>query len=294
MSEQEKIRLAVMRGSKKITRQLQCSSKLRCGAYIVGALVTLRSIPIIVEDMLGWPAAASRIALTPCIFVLSRAFVALCEEDVARWNRVPLKRGVSEGVLGMVVGISAFLGEVGVAYACGWVSFPAWGWASTSKAQVASSLLVLAAHHANVAWFEEMIFRGYGLDVAIAAFRQPTAVVGLSVLFALAHGPGWLQLAGQTALSLAATSMRLSRDSLWLPVAYHFAHNYVQTAVLGPPDARPSMLPMHLQGPRLWLGRPGYPDPGLLTAIAHMTVAVIFAIGWWRRVRRNANEHNGP
>ncbi|MDQ5853410.1 MAG: CPBP family intramembrane metalloprotease, partial [Chloroflexota bacterium] len=93
----------------------------------------------------------------------------------------------------MAVGISAFLTEVGVAYASGWVSFPDWGWASTSKAQVASSLLILAAHHANVAWFEEMIFRGYGLDVATAGFRQPAAVVGLSVLFALAHGPGWLQ-----------------------------------------------------------------------------------------------------
>ena len=124
MSEQEQLRPVVMRGLKTITRLLRRSPKLRSGAYIVGSLVTLRSIPTIVEDTLGWPASASRITLTPCIFVLSRAFAGLCEEDVARWNRVPLKRGVSEGVLGMVVGISTFLAEVGVAYACGWVSFP--------------------------------------------------------------------------------------------------------------------------------------------------------------------------
>ncbi len=137
--------------------------------------------------------------------------------------------------------------------------------------------------HVAVCVNEELVFRGYGLDTATLAAGRPLAVAGLTLLFAAGHGFEWQVLIGQSAMALALTALRLRYNSLWVPMGYHFGWNMVQTAVFGPPDALPSLRLMEVHGPDLWMGKPGYPVPGLLMTIANLTMALLVWIAWRRR-----------
>jgi hypothetical protein len=85
-------------------------------------------------------------------------------------------------------------------------------------------------------------------------------------------------LAGGTTVML----LRLHSDALWLPVGYHWAWNVLQTAIFGAPDAAPSLRPLHVDGPERWMGRPGQPEPGLLSTLVHLVMALLVWL-WMRR-----------
>ncbi len=264
---------------------LRESPSLRSVAYLGGAAVILRLTVRLYGLDAEWSPAAIHLTTIPLVAGLTRAFVLLSDEDKVRWNRVPVKQGVGQFVIGQALGASAFLAVVGIAYARGWAHLPLWGWECTSPAQVVRMVLLSGLRHGAGAWNEEMVFRGYGLDTVTAAIGRPIAVASLVALFARAHGGEWQVLLGQSALGLALTSLRLTSDSLWVPVGYHFAWNIVQTAVLGPPEW-PSLRPLHVDGPYVWMGRPGYPEPGLLTALVNLVIAVGAMAIRQRKVRR--------
>lgn len=221
---------------------------------------------------------------TPFIFGLTYGFVRLRDEDRAWWNEALGDDWLRQLGLGLALGSGAYLGVVAAAAGMGWAHFPAWGWSTASVSDVRKTL---ASHLGNVmvAWNEEMLFRGYGLHSLAEAVSFPIAIAVLIPLFVHGHAPGWQTFVGQSALALATTGLRLANTSLWLPIGYHAAWNYVQTAVLGAPDASPSLRPMYVDGPKVWMGRPGYPEPGLLMALAHVAVAGGALYVWWRRRR---------
>ena len=194
--------------------------------------------------------------------------------------------------LGLVLGSGAFLAVASTAAALGWVHFPQAGWHTASTAAVLWTLISRAAHLC-VAWNEEMLFRGYGLHCLAQVVGVPLAVAILVPVFAHGHGPGWQILIGQSALGLSTTALRFAGGTIWLPVGYHTAWNYGQTAVLGPPDAPPSLLPMHIEGPELWMGRPGYPEPGMLSTLVNLIVAGGAAWVWWRSRRQASHRPQG-
>ncbi|GAC1553864.1 MAG: hypothetical protein NVS2B7_29810 [Herpetosiphon sp.] len=248
--------------------------------YLSAAAASLQATTRLYGLDAEWAPAAIHVTTTPLVFALTRAFARLCNQDRRRWNRIPVRRGLAHYGTGLALGSGAFLSMVGMAYSAGWVVCPAWGWEGRSKVPVVRSLLLFGIRHTAVAWNEEMVFRGYGLDTVTKAVGRPTGIVGLAVLFSRAHGRNLQVMAAQGALAIALTSLRLESDSLWLPVGYHFAWNYVQTAVLGPPEW-PSIRPLHVTTHNNWLGHPGYPEPGYLAIIVHLAVALAAVIVWW-------------
>jgi membrane protease YdiL (CAAX protease family) len=126
------------------------------------------------------------------------------------------------------------------------------------------------------AWNEELVFRGYGLDTASAAIGRPSAVAAMTTLFAWGHGRTTHPqvLLGTAAAGLALVALRYRSDGLWMPVGYHFAWNYAQTAIFGPVDHAPSLRPVEFIGPELWTGRSGTPELGLLATIVNVLVAL--------------------
>jgi CAAX protease family protein len=84
--------------------------------------------------------------------------------------------------------------------------------------------------------------------------------------------------------------LRLHSDALWLPIGYHWAWNVVQTAVFGAPDASPCLRPLHVQGPYRWTGRPGHPEPGLLSTLIHLAVALLVWLGMRRAGTRRSRK----
>jgi membrane protease YdiL (CAAX protease family) len=182
-----------------------------------------------------------------------------------------------------MLGTSSFLLVLGVAAAKKWVHLPAWGWEQTSFSQVVRWLLLLAVGQFAVAWNEEVVMRGYGLHSLSVVVGKPAAAIGLTTLDAWAHGPGLRIFVGQGMVGLVLMILRLRTGALWMPIGYHFAWNYMQTAIFGPPNTYPSLRPLHVTGPSSWLGQPGSPEPGILSTLVHIGLAVVSVWTWWRR-----------
>lgn len=225
--------------------------------------------------------------VAPLVASVTYAFVTLRDEDRDWWERTVIKRSLRDLGLGSLLGSGVYLAGIAVALGSGWVHFPVKGWQGPLQPQVVRTLI---SHLANlcIAWNEEMLYRGYGLHSLSQAIGFPAAVALLVPMFAWGHGEGWQVFVGQSTFGLALTGLRIVSNSIWLPIGYHAAWNYIQTAVLGPPDASPSILPMHVDGPHLWMGQPGYPVPGLISTITNLSVAAGAALVW-RHFRRSAD-----
>jgi len=169
----------------------------------------------------------------------------------------------------------------------GWVSAPAWGWEQMSLNEVLRSAALLSVGHLAVAWNEETVFRGYGFETVRAALGQGKAVAVLIPAFALYHGLDPQPLLGMLAGGATLMLLRLHSDALWLPVGYHWAWNVLQTAIFGAPGSAPSIRPLQVQGSERWMGRPGAPEPGQLSTLIHLAVALLV----WLWTRRGAARH---
>jgi membrane protease YdiL (CAAX protease family) len=226
---------------------------------------------------------ANHVLAAPFIAGVTYAFITLRDEDRDWWERTVRKGAVQQFWLGIGLGSGTYLVSTAVAASMGWVSFRKGGWQTLSSPEVIKTL-VSHLGHLGIAWNEEMLYRGYGLHSLAEAIGFPAATTLLIPLFAWGHGEGWHVFVGQCSLGLALTTLRMVSDSIWLPIGYHTAWNYVQTAVIGPPDGAPSLWPMHVEGPHLWMGRPGHPEPGLLSMLTNLSVAA-GALCMWHRTR---------
>jgi membrane protease YdiL (CAAX protease family) len=227
------------------------------------------------------------LTVLPLGVALTAAFRRL---EGASWWQVPPAQGAKLALAGIGLGSAAFLSVGGIAAAQGWASAPAWGWSQTSAGSLLGSVAFLSVSHLAVAGNEELVFRGYGLDTLRAAIGPAGAALILTALFALFHERRPQVLLGQALLGAALMALRLRSGSLWMPIGYHWAWNIMQTAVLGPADAAPSLRPLVVDGPAQWVGRPGHPEPGLLSILVNAAVVVAIGLTWWWERRRLVNQ----
>ncbi|QEC52922.1 hypothetical protein EDD80_105129 [Anseongella ginsenosidimutans] len=106
-----------------------------------------------------------------------------------------------------------------------------------NEAFSARELLLWFGIYLIVAFVEEVMFRGYFLNVFMERYTPFAAVLMSSLFFAFMHllNPsfGWL---GFLNIALAGVLMGLLffyRGNIWLPVGLHFGWNFVQGTVLG-------------------------------------------------------------
>jgi len=224
------------------------------------------------------------LATLPLGAAFTYACVCLRPEDRARWNRVPLRQGAHQALQGVGLGTAAFMAWLGIAKARKWVSAPAAGWEQASMNEVLRSAGLLGVGHLAVSWNEEMVFRGYGFETVREALGQGKAVALLIPGFALYHGLDRQQLLGMLAGGATLILLRLHTDALWMPVGYHWAWNTLQTAVFGASESAPSIRPLQVHGPERWMGKPGQPEPGLLSTLVHVVMALL--VWWWLRRAR--------
>jgi membrane protease YdiL (CAAX protease family) len=191
--------------------------------------------------------------------------------------------------LGFGLGTLALLTSLGLARAKGWVSAPRWGWEEAPLGDVLRSAALSFIGDFAIAWNEEQVFRGYGFDTLQASIGTPGAVLVLVPLFAAGHPLRPFVLAMQGIAGLMFTGQRLATGSIWLGVGHHWAWNAMQSAVFGPPEVR-SLRPLIVDGPPVWVGRAGHPEPGLLTAFVDLLILALVGAVWWRR-KRQAGKH---
>jgi membrane protease YdiL (CAAX protease family) len=226
---------------------------------------------------------ATHLTAWPLGAVLTYAMYRL-EGRTVRLKLTPAERRALAG--GALLGASAFGAVVASAAAQGWVQSPTWGWAQTDRWTLGKALIAHGVGQAAAAWNEEMVFRGYGLAVLEEAIGQPAASAVLVALFAFGH-PGSVQVwIGQAIAGTTLLVLRLATGNIWAAVGYHWAWNVAQTAILGPNDGMPSLRPLINTGPEAWIGRPGHPEPGLLSALVQAGMAAAIAAVGWLRTRR--------
>lgn len=265
---------------------------LRGVVYVVGSDAILQFVRYRYPADADWADPARYITFAPLAIAWTHQFVLLRVEDQARWATViaPPPHALQESMTGMLGGAGAFLMIMGVAAAKRWVRLPAWGWQVVTVPQLVRGILLTTGMHTAIVVAEEVVFRGYGYDTALLTGNKPVGLAALILWFAVGHAFKWQVVIGESALGLALTSLRWYSDGLWLPIGYHFGWNIIQTAVFGPPDIFPSLRPLHVHGPKLWIGQPGHPVPGLLSTVVNLVVAVVIAVlGYRRRQARNTN-----
>lgn len=128
-----------------------------------------------------------------------------------------------------------------------------------NEAFAAGHLFVWLGIYLIVAFVEEVMFRGYFLNVFMERFSPFSAILITSALFGAMHflNPsfGWL---GFINIALAGVLMGLvffRRGNVWLPMGLHLGWNFVQGTVLGfnvSGIEAETIFRLHLQGSR-WL-----------------------------------------
>jgi hypothetical protein len=219
------------------------------------------------------------------------AFSNLYEGDTARPELIDVPSQLRKFGQGVGIGVGAFGSMVIVAHAFEWVSFVGWGPQQASWKEIGANMWLLSLYHLATAISEELVFRGYSLNMLRQALGLPVAIAILSTLSTLAHAKTPYRALGMSAAALEYTMLSLAGGSLWMPIGCHFAWNYAQTGLLGPNDGPPSLLPLNTHGPKLWLGRPGYPEPGLLPTLVSLVVAAGAATMWWHKSRPNRHRN---
>ncbi len=274
-------------GYQAIWTFLRRSPGLRGLLYLgtCAVLPRLASAPFEKAEAISSAANAAYASLV--VISVTQVFSLAGDEHYFHWQHKSASQQVRQLVAGIGIGASTFVGLASIAYIFDWVSFPEWGWQHGDPPKLVNSLALLLIEYGAVAITEEVIFRGYAFKNLQLAIGTPFSAVFLTGLFALAHGTESLSLIGQTGSGLLLMVVRLTSGSLWMPIGCHFGISYVQTALLGPPDGPPSLLPMQNHGPKLWLGRPGYPEPGLLAAIMYVVATLWVVLAWWYRERKS-------
>jgi membrane protease YdiL (CAAX protease family) len=274
---------------RRFVTRLRKSQGLRGAVYLGACAVLPHLAPSPLPTTGMWSRSANTFYGGVMTCAVTWVFSKIGNDGYFAWSRQDAPRRLAHAVIGFGLGLGTFGAFVAVASSLNWVRFDGWGWRQTSPAQVAATLIALAPDFLGLAVYEEILFRGYPFQMFKSLLGVPFSAVVWTVLFAVMHGLEPLSLLGQGAAGVLLMTLRLTTGSLWMPIGWHFGIWYAETALLGPPDGPPSLLPMQILGPKHWLGRPGYPEPGLLITLVYLVVAAGIAAYGWQRDRKQQN-----
>lgn len=230
---------------------------------------------------LGWPLRSA--ALIAAFLLLSWLLLATLDRRSFRTLGLWFYRGWGrEFASGAALG-AALMGSVVLALAAaGAVTYHAFVPEQLTGVLTWMLILLLAA-----AW-EEIAFRGYGMQRLIEAVGEPGGVLAFSGLFALVH----MENPGVSALSSVNTFLAglllslayLKTRALWLPIALHWSWNFLQGQIFSLPISgfqfAPRLLRSEVSGP-LWLTGGSYGPEGSIV----LTVVCVLAILWLATTR---------
>jgi len=144
---------------------------------------------------------------------------------------------------------------------------------------------------AIVAWWEELVFRGYLFQNTTAGLGLWWSIVILSLLFGLLHGMNPNATVLSTILIAVTTPQLiyayLKTGQLWLPIGLHLGWNFFQASVFGfaaSGQSSPTMISQSPVGPD-WLSGGAFGAEGSIL-IFPVTLLSMVAIHYWVRATR--------
>lgn len=193
------------------------------------------------------------------------------------WRGAGVGAALGAAAAGAALLLAVLLGSAG------WL--PDGGTVATYAGTLMATLLVLAP----AALAEEVLFRGVPLVLLAAAIGRWPAVLGLSVLFALAHlGNPHATALGLVNIGLAGVFLSLvflAPGGLWAATGAHLAWNGTLAALDAPVSGLPLQVPLidfDAGGPG-WVTGGAFGPEGGLAATAALTAACAAASLWARK-----------
>lgn len=146
-----------------------------------------------------------------------------------------------------------------------------------------------------VAWWEELVFRGYFFQNLIAGTNLKWAIIISSLVFGLTHmmNPHGTILGGLLIAFITPQLIYayLKTGQLWLPMGLHLGWNFFQASVFGFASSgqdSPSMISQSPLGPE-WLSGGEFGAEGSILIIP-VTLASYFLIHYWVRATRSPGQ----
>jgi uncharacterized protein len=198
------------------------------------------------------------------------------------WNRASARNllmGLAGGIGSAVLVLAPPL-AAGAAY---WVPEPA-------QPPTFGTFLFVTAMLAAGAIGEEMLFRGYGFQILLAAAGPYATILPVAIVFAVLHGNNpnatWLGLANTAAFGIVFGYAYLRSRDLWLPIGLHFGWNFTLPLF----GVNLSGLRMDVTGHEMawragsvWSGGAYGPEASVLTS---GVVVLLFVYLWKAPVRK--------
>ena len=206
--------------------------------------------------------------------------LGLTRYDLRYVTGPPAPRGMALGLLAgaLTAGLALFI-SVTVGQA-GWMS-DAGGFGDYLRESL-KTIAVLAP----AALAEEVLFRGVPLVLLASAFGRGSAVVAISVLFALAHitNPNATPL-GLGNIALAGIFLGLAfyaPGGIWTAFGAHLGWNSLLACLDTPVSGVPFEIPMldYIAGTPAWLTGGAFGPEGGLAATLALTAAILVTARW--------------
>ena len=197
--------------------------------------------------------------------------------------------GAESWKVGVPAGLALGFIIWGVAAAVLWASGAVhWQWIGTTLPSLSAAVLGCLA----VAAVEELVFRGFAFQRLVAGIGAWAAQVVMGAYFVLTHSAGiaaagevkWLAAANIFAASLLFGMAYLRTRSLAMPIALHFALNFVQGTLLGfgvsGTETTGLLQPELAQGASWWTGG-GFGLEASIPGTAAVVAALILLGRWY-------------
>jgi membrane protease YdiL (CAAX protease family) len=275
---------------RKIIDTLRRSAGLRGTLYLTAAAAALEGVYYIQDKSLPYNVIRLHMKTAPIVGALTCLGLYAQNKYPVSIRLKTVQKPLIQTIRGAGLGIGAYTTWLVVATNCGWMTFQGWGWDTASVHKTLRSAALLGVGHLAVAWNEEQVFRGYGFDSLRQALGGWGAVAILAPLFAISHGlsSSILQFVSFVIAGGILTLMRVESKSIWFGVGYHWMWNFMQTGLFGPATAEPSFRPIVVDGPYQWVGKPGSPEPGLLSTMIQCAVGIGIGLLWLAKRRRES------
>lgn len=167
--------------------------------------------------------------------------------------------------------------------------------ASPAPERHLSTVAVAAGVTMVVGVNEEFLFRGYPFQLLVDGLGRTGGILLVAALFGLAHlgaGGTLAGVVGTAAWGAFLCDARLRRGSLWFPIGFHWAGNFVEGVVLGMPTSGQSwshpLLRYEPRGDPVFTGGAFGPEAGLFMAVAALA-ALLAMRGWCATARPPAS-----
>jgi membrane protease YdiL (CAAX protease family) len=199
---------------------------------------------------------------------------------------------LSQLALGLAIGPVVFLAILLIEALAGWADV---GAGSISAGAFGAAFVTFAF----VAFSEEILARGFLLQVLERRYGAIGAAIGSSAIFSLLHifnpGMGPSALIGLFAAGLLFAYAYLATRQLWLPIALHLSWNLSEGPIFGFPVSGlqgQGLLAVDVSGPPLITGGAFGPEAGLVGLIGIGLAAGIIVV--WQRAARRTGDAGAP